>query len=146
MSEDIRVDHKPENPERPLIEIKQRDEVLQEQNRLAGAEGDLIDPKEAPINVAERLGYKCVHCGTYSSPTDRMCPKCGPPKAAAQANVGHSFGDLLGGIFEVTFAQLQARDRLTTTRQQFGKAEVVVYERAGDMIRVLDQKALQNRP
>src|SRR3989442_6344347 len=49
-------------------EVKQRDEVLQERNRLAGAEGDLIDPKEAPINVAERLGYKCVHCGTYKSP------------------------------------------------------------------------------
>src|SRR5206468_1508579 len=125
--------------------VKQRDEVLQEQNRLAGAEGDLIDPKEAPINVAERLGYKCVHCGTYSSPTDRMCPKCGRPKAASQANVGNPFGDLLGGIFEVTFAQLQGRDRVTTTRQQFGKEEVVVYERAGDMIRVLDQKALEKR-
>src|SRR2546426_246209 len=101
--------------------------------------------QEAPINVAERLGYKCVHCGTYSSPTDRMCPKCGRPKAASQANVGNPFGDLLGGIFEVTFAQLQGRDRVTTTRQQFGKEEVVVYERAGDMIRVLDQKALEKR-
>ena len=145
VTEEIRVVHNPENPERPLIEVKQKDEVLQEQNRLAGAEGDLIDPKEAPINVAERLGYKCVHCGTYSSPTDRMCPKCGRPKAASQANVGNPFGDLLGGIFEVTFAQLQGRDRVTTTRQQFGKEEVVVYERAGDMIRVLDQKALEKR-
>jgi len=54
-------------------------------------------------------------------------------------------GDLLGGIFEVTFAQMGGRDRVTTTRQQFGKEEVVVYERAGDMIRVLDQKALEKR-
>src|SRR3989441_713578 len=128
VTEEIRVVHNPENPERRLIEVKQRDEVLQEQNRLAGAEGDLIDPKEAPINVAERLGYKCVHCGTYSSPTDRMCPKCGRPKAASQANVGNPFGDLLGGIFEVTFAQLQGRDRVTTTRQQFGKEEGVIDE------------------
>src|SRR2546426_1511661 len=74
-----------------------------------------------------------------------MCPKCGRPKAASQANVGNPFGDLLGGIFEVTFAQLQGRDRVTTTRQRFGKEEVVVYERAGDMIRVLDQKALEKR-
>src|SRR5256886_1898298 len=145
VTEEIRVVHNPENPERPLVEVKQRDEVLTDQSRLAGAEGDLIDSKEAPINVAERLGYKCVHCGTYSSPTDRMCPKCGRPKAASQANVGNPFGDLLGGIFEVTFAQLQGRDRVTTTRQQFGKEEVVVYERAGDMIRVLDQKALEKR-
>ena len=145
VTEEIRIVHNPENPERPLVEVKQRDEVLAERSRLAGAEGDLIDPKEAPINVAERLGYKCVHCGTYSSPGDRMCPKCARPKAVAQSNVGNPFGDLLGGIFEVTFAQMGGRDRVTTTRQQFGKEEVVVYERAGDMLRVLDQKALEKR-
>src|SRR3989449_788739 len=91
VTEEIRVVHNPENPERPLIEVKQRDEVLQEQNRLAGAEGDLIDPKEAPINVAERLGYKCVHCRTYSSPTDRMCPKCRRPTGASET-------ELLGAV------------------------------------------------
>jgi ATP-dependent Lon protease len=111
---------------------------------MAGAEGDLIDAKEAPINVAERLGYKCVNCGTYSSPSDRMCPKCGRPKAAAQASAGNPFGDLFG-IFQVTLEQLGGRDRVTTTRQQFGKEEVVVYERAGDMVRILDQKALEKR-
>src|SRR3989449_1192666 len=119
VTEEIRVVHNPENPERPLIEVKQKDEVLQEQNRLAGAEGDLIDPKEAPINVAERLGYKCVHCGTYSSPTDRMCPKCGRPKAASQANVGNPFGDLLRGIFQVTFPQLQSPDRVTPIKASY---------------------------
>src|SRR2546428_13180113 len=91
MSEDIRVDHKPENPERPLIEIKQRDEVLQEQNRLAGAEGELLDPKEAPINVAERLGYKCIPIRTYTPPPDRNCPEWGRPKAASQADVLNPF-------------------------------------------------------
>jgi len=145
VTEEIRIVHNPENPERPLVEVKQRDEVVQEQTRLAGAEGELIDPKEAPINVAERLGYKCAHCGTYSSPGDRVCPKCGRPKSASQSNAGNPFGDILGGIFEVTFAQLGGRDRVTTTRQQFGKEEVVVYERSGDMIRVLDQKALEKR-
>ncbi len=145
VTEEIRVVHNPENPERPLVEVKRRDEVLQDQSRLAGAEGDLIDPREAPINVAERLGYKCVQCGTYSSPTDRMCPKCNRPKAVPQAAAGNPFGDLFSGIFEVTFAQMGGRDRVTTTRNQFGKEEVVVYERAGEMIRVLDQKALEKR-
>src|SRR5207237_10482395 len=92
-----------------------------------------------------RLGSKCGDCGTYSAPTARMCPKCGGPKAASQGNAGNPFGDLLGGIFEVTFAQLGGRDRVTTTRQQFGKEEVVVYERAGDMIRVVDQKHVEQR-
>ncbi len=147
VTEEIRIVHNPENPERPLVEVRQRDEVVAEESRMAGAEGDLIDPKEAPINVAERLGYKCVHCGTYSSPTERMCPKCARPKMVAQGGnaAGNPFGDLFSGIFEVTLAQMGGRDRVTTTRNQFGKEEVVVYERAGEMIRVLDQKALEKR-
>src|SRR5207249_11875264 len=100
---EVRVGHNPESPERPLVAVKQRDEVLTDENRLAGAEGDLIDPKESPINVAERLGYKCVHCGTYSSPTARMCPKCGRPQAASQGNAGNPFGERHGGIVEGTF-------------------------------------------
>src|SRR2546429_1210036 len=98
VTEEIRVVHNPENPERPLIEVKQRDEVLQEQNRLAGAEGDLIDPKEAPVNVAQRLRYKCVHCRPYSQPTDPLCPKRGRPDAAPQSQIREPLGDLLGRI------------------------------------------------
>src|SRR3989442_5418119 len=75
VTEEIRVVHNPENPERPLIEVKQKDEVLQEQNRLAGAESDLIDPKEAPINVAERLRYQCLPRGTPPPPPGPMSPQ-----------------------------------------------------------------------
>jgi len=144
-TEEIRVVHNPENPERPTVEVKRRDQVLQQQIEREGAEGELIDPKEAPINVAEQLGYKCVQCGTYSSPRDRVCPKCNRPKATAGAPVGNPFGDLLGGILEVTLGQMSGRDRVTTTRRQFGQEEVVVYERAGEMVRVLDQKSLEKR-
>ena len=144
--EEIRVVHNPENPERPLIEVKRRDDVLRQQVEREGAEGDLIDPKEAPVNVAERLGYKCVSCGTYSSPRERVCPKCSRPKTTFQGGAAQNpFGDLLGGIFEVTLGQLPGRDRVTTTRRQFGQEEVVVYERAGEMVRVLDQPALEKR-
>jgi ATP-dependent Lon protease len=99
--EEIRVVHNPESPERPLVEVKEREEALQEMSALKGAEGDLIDPEEAPISVAERLGYRCVHCGQYSSPSDAVCPKCSRPKAAVQ-NMGNPFGDLLSGIMEAT--------------------------------------------
>jgi ATP-dependent Lon protease len=34
---------------------------------------------------------------------------------------------------------------VTTTRKRFGKEEVVVFERSGEMIKVLDQQALENR-
>ena len=56
-----------------------------------------------------------------------------------------SFGDLLGGMLEVTLGQLGDKERVTTTRNRYGKEEVVVYERAGDMIMVLDQKTLEKR-
>jgi ATP-dependent Lon protease len=142
---EIRIVHNPENPERPLVEIKDQNEVVREEREMKGAEGDVIDPKEAPINVAERLGYKCVNCGIFSSIKERVCPKCSRPKTTAGPGTGNPFGDLLGGIVEVTMGQLGGRDRVTTTRQRFGKEEVVVFERAGEMIKVLDQKALEKR-
>ena len=143
--EEIRIVHNPENPERPLVEVRQRDDVLLEARKMEGAEGELIDPKEAPINVAERLGYKCVNCGVYSSPGERMCPKCSRPKIRLEQGATNPFGDLLGGIFEVTMGQLGGRDKVTTTRKRFGKEEVVVFEKAGEMIKVLDQAALEKR-
>jgi len=83
---------------------------------------------------------------TYSSPKERMCPKCSRPKAAAgQQPLGNPFGDLLGGFFEITMGELGGRNRVTTTRKRFGQEEVVVYERAGEMIKILDQKALEKR-
>ncbi len=143
--EEIRIVHNPENPERPLVEVRQSEEVLTEARKMEGAEGELIDPKEAPINVAERLGYKCVNCGDYSSPGERMCPKCARPKIRLEQGATNPFGDLLGGIFEVTMGQLGGRDKVTTTRKRFGKEEVVVFEKAGEMIKVLDQAALEKR-
>ncbi len=144
-TEEIRIVHNPENPERPLVEVRKGEEVLEDAREMEGAEGELIDPKEAPINVAERLGYKCVNCGDYSSPMERLCPKCNRPKVQIQQGAGSPFSDLLGGIFEVTIGQLAGRDKVTTTRKRFGKEEVVVFERSGEMIKVLDQKALEKR-
>ena len=144
-NEEIRIVHNPENPERPLVEVKRRDDVLKENIEREGAEGEMIDPKEAPINVAERLGYKCVHCGQFTSPKDRVCPKCSRPKTTVQQPMGNPFGDLLGGFFEMTLGELGGRDRVTTTRKRFGQEEVVVYERSGEMIKILDQKALEKR-
>jgi len=54
--EEIRVVHNPENPERPLVEVKSRDLVAKERDQFADLEEELIDPKEVPVNVAERLG------------------------------------------------------------------------------------------
>jgi ATP-dependent Lon protease len=144
--EEIRIVHNPENPERPFVEVKNRADVYKEKETRESAEGELIDPKEVPINVAEQLGYKCINCGNYSTTMERICPRCSRPKMAQmQQSASNPFSDLLGGIFEVTMGQLGGRKRVTTTRKRFGKEEVVVFERAGEMIKVLDQKALEKR-
>jgi ATP-dependent Lon protease len=145
-TEEIRVVDNPENPERPLVQVMPSTEVYKEAEEKESAEGELIDPKTAPVNVAERLGYKCMNCGTYSSPKERFCPKCARSKSTAVAqSTNNPFGDLLGGIMEVTMGQISANERVTTTRKRFGKEEVVVYQRAGEMIEILDQKALEKR-
>jgi ATP-dependent Lon protease len=146
--EEIRVVHNPENPERPLIEVKREDEVHRELASKGSAEGDLIDPQNAPINVAERLGYRCKYCGTYSSPQDRFCPKCEKPKLGDAIQAGNPFGDLVSGLMENlagTNGFPSGKERVTTTRKRFDKEEVVVFERCGEMIRVLDQEALERR-
>jgi ATP-dependent Lon protease len=146
--EEIRVVHNPENPERPLVEVKREEEVRKERESFQNAEGEIIESQDAPINVAERLGYRCKNCGSYSSPKDRICPKCEKIKVG-EPNA-NPFGDLMAGLMEsmgtvAAMPGMVGKDRVTTTRKRFGKEEVVVFERCGDMVRVLDQNALEKR-
>jgi len=145
--EEIRVVHNPENPERPFVEVKQTEEVLKERESRDFAEGELIDPKEAPVNVAEQLGYRCSHCGDYSSPRDAFCPNCAKAKAgnSTKTQSSNPFSDILGNLFEVTIGGMGGRDKVTTTRKRFGKEEVIVFERSGEMIKLLDQSVLEKR-
>jgi len=139
-TEEIRIVHNPANPERPLVEIKKRDEVLKEREEINILEGDIIDPEEAPPNVAERLGFRCPRCGAYSSPDEATCPKCSSPKFVVQG----PFGDIFSAI-GAAFGLPAGTQRVTTTVIKNGKEEILVYERVGDKIRVLNQKALEKR-
>lgn len=148
--EEVRVVHNPESPERPLVEVKREDEVLRERETRGSAVGELIDPETAPASVAERLGYRCRSCGTYSAATERTCPHCEKPKLDTGMQANNPFGDLLGNLMEsmATAAPGLAaagKEKVTTTRRRGDKEEVVVFERAGDKIRVLDQDALEKR-
>jgi ATP-dependent Lon protease len=145
---ELRVVHNPENPERPSIEVVRREEVLLEREAARTTEGELIAPTEAPASVAERLGYRCPRCSFYSLPADRYCPSCGNTKAvvATGTGAGNPFRDLVGGILELTVnAGPNPQETVRTTRLRNGVEEVVAYERAGDRVRVLDQRALERR-
>ncbi|HLM70698.1 MAG TPA: ATP-binding protein [Thermoplasmata archaeon] len=145
---ELRVVHNPENPERPSIEVVSREEVYREREAARSVEGELIPPSEAPATVAERLGYRCPRCSFYSQPSERYCPSCGNIKQMPQgvSGSGNPFRDLVGGILELTVSPGgNPQESVRTTRLRSGVEEVVAYERAGDQIKVLDQRALERR-
>jgi ATP-dependent Lon protease len=133
---EISVLHNPENPERPIVEILSREQIQREKKLAKQLEGRLVDPREVPSFVAERLGYRCRRCGRLSRPTDGACPSCGMDKYAAESS---PFGDLL-------FPHMPTgqKARVHTTRAtEDGREEIIVYEGAGDRIRVMDQLSLE---
>jgi len=149
---EVLVVRNPENPDRPFIEVRTREEVERERAAIEEAEGVLMKPEDAPQQVAERLGYLCNNCHKFSLPQEAQCPHCGRAKLAA---VGieqgtNPFGDLLGNIFTVTLSQIgqqgpQGRQSVKTTHRVGEKDEVVVFERAGAKVRRLDEKTLERR-
>ncbi len=145
---EVQVVHNPENPQRPFVEVKTRDEVVRLVEQRESAEGELVGPKEVPQDVAERLGFRCSSCGAYSSSEELTCPVCQRTKLAQSRQPSQNpFGDLIGGIFEVTISRLGAGQppSVRTTRMVGGREEVVVYERAGERVKVLDEEALERR-
>lgn len=140
--EEIRVVHNPSQPERPFVEIKSLEEVLKERDDESAIEGTIVNPEDVPLHVAERLGYRCSKCGHYSLPTDNSCPSCNSPK---NQNVQTGpFGDVFN-VLGAAFGVQNNSDRVSSTRKIGEKEEVIVYERAGDRIRILDQKALERK-
>lgn len=141
---EIQVVHNPANPERPFVELKNSQELAAE--RLAGQAklGELLDPELAPLDVAEKLGYACANCHAFSPPPENPCPECNMPKLA-RVKSSNPFGDILG-FLQVTINQGEGgRQQVRTTVQRNGSEEVLVYERAGTQVRLLDEKAQARR-
>jgi len=145
--QEIRIVKNPENPERPFLEVLDEGQVQSEDDIRAESIGKLLDPEQTPANVAERLGYLCKNCRKYSPPSDFNCPFCNKSKMDMGKD-SNPFADLLGGMLEAAMPQGMStgRDKVHTTRVlSDGSEETVVFERAGDRIRRLDDKALQKR-
>jgi len=145
-NEEITVVHNPERPERPFVEIKTSNERKNERVKLQKAEGNIVNASQIPEAVAERLGFRCVHCGSYNSAYQSICQKCGGDKFSHINARRKHLGDLLG-MFEMNRGPVSfPQERVTTTRINNGKEEVVIYERIdGDRVKILDQAALEKR-
>lgn len=136
-SEEVSVLHNPENPEKPIVEVRRREEVMAGSRRRA--EGKVIAPTEVPAFVAERLGFRCRRCGLLSSPDAPACPECGADKWRKEST---PFDDLILG-----FAADVRENRVQTTRKlPGGREEVIAFERTEDgRVRMLDGRALKRR-
>lgn len=135
--QEVSVLHNPENPERPTIETRNVCDIKNEEKMARKIQGKLVNAEQVPFFVAERLGFKCKRCNAISSPNSTVCPKCNYDKFITSRN---PFGDLLSPYFE----DPRKNERVHTTRQlENGVEEVIVYEREGEKIRVLDQVALE---
>ena len=145
---EIRVANNPENPERPFLQVVEEERVVRENEYKSSAAGKLMDPEKAPNNVAEKLGYRCRGCGQYSTPADRTCPFCGKSKTEqVQAmNINDVFANIGTVLESMPGMGGKPKDRVVTTRMLAdGAEETVVFESAGDKIRMLDQKAMEKR-
>ncbi len=145
-NEEITVVHNPERPERPFVEVKTRKEMETEKRDLQMAEGEIVSPESVPEAVAERLGFRCVHCGSYNNAYQSICSRCGGDKYSHINARRKHLGDLLG-MFEMNSDPINMpQDRVTTTRPLNDREEVVIYERVdGESIKILDQHALEKR-
>lgn len=139
VNHEIQVVHDPYNPERPFIEVATRERLERERQADQANVGKVIDPEEAPPQVAQQLGYLCANCRVYSPPDQATCPNCSVVKTSG-GRTGNPLTDLYG-LIQVLNQGEAGRSSVRTTRSRpDGSQEVTYFERAGEKIRLLDEK------
>ena len=131
----ISVLHNERTPERPILKVEHISEtkkVVESPEQV----GKLVKPEEVPLFVAEELGYRCKRCGEISPSSEEFCPSCGARKFKQSRN---PFNDLV----LTNFAPPRKKSLKTSRIGADGKKETLIYEEAGDFIRVLDENDLK---
>jgi len=145
-TQEVSVLHNPENPERPVIEVREASKLRTEQKQHHTL-GRIVTVQDVPVHVAEKLGFRCRRCARVSAFTDSACPYCGADKYRRSSG---PFDDL---VYSAAGETLEDHVH-TTQRGLSGKEELVVYERAENgKIRILNEaelkeleKSERNRP
>ncbi|MFH0927023.1 MAG: ATP-binding protein [Candidatus Micrarchaeota archaeon] len=128
---EISVLHNPAKPERPFLELRDKNQPAAGQQGKK-ERGMLLKPSEAPAFVSERLGFRCRSCSKYSSPNKAVCPHCSAEKYRQAAG---PFDDLL-----VQLGESEREDVVHTTKIADGQEELVIFERVDERtIRALGQ-------
>lgn len=130
---EVAVIHNPANPERPTVEVRSRADAENESVMREEVKGRIVSPLDVPSFVAERLGFRCARCGSLGKASDSACKNCGADKDYA-----------VSPFSSICVEQRQRPERVHTTRlKEDNTEEVIVYERVGETVRVLDQAALE---
>ena len=125
-TQEVSIAHNPEVPERPTVEIRSKKEVEAEAKRLRKIEKTL-EPKDVPFFVAEKLGFRCRKCGALSRASEQSCPNCGSQK----------YGD--PRMIVEPFVPTRLDKTETVRESEDGSEERIVYERAGEKIRMVNK-------
>jgi len=112
---EISILDNPQNSEKPIVEIRTKEQIENEEKNKKKY-GQVVSPYDVPAFVAERLGFRCKRCGSFSDYNEKICPICSAEK-------------FFPGPFERA-AEQSGRPMVATTRRSFnGKSEIIIYER-----------------
>ncbi len=131
-TQQIAVVSNEDNPDRPILEIKTRELIEKEKREMRRAK--LVDPRDVPYYVSERLGFRCRKCGTISDPESNICLYCGAEKYRKTKNIEDMFSDMP----RIT------RDDKVFMKRRNGKSgeEEYIYERRGNKVKVYKSKLM----
>jgi ATP-dependent Lon protease len=134
----VSVLHNAARPERPILKIEKREDI-QQKGPERPAVGKLIEPQDAPIFVAEELGFRCTRCGALSNPDAAACPDCSAPK---QPSFSNPFNDLVGRPRDLAPSSRKKMVK-AEKRDALGRKEIVVYEEYEGKVRMLTQEEMK---
>jgi len=140
----VSVLHNPNNPNKPIVEVKGRVELEARTATEKQVLGRIVSPMEVPSFVAERLGFRCPSCGALSGSEYMTCPECGAGKAGKllKSRKQNPLNNMLTDVFELGAAKPDIEVQ-TTRISPGGGEEIILYQRLADgKVRVMDQKAL----
>ena len=136
---EVSVLDNPENPDRPIIEIRNQTQITKSKN-VENKIGVEVSPLDVPTFVAERLGFRCRRCASLSPFTDTICPQCGAAKSQKN-NIFDRYGTPSSQVPQGDPERIRVA---TTRRSMVGKEEVIIYERSIDgKIMMLKQEEIK---
>ncbi|MGV8176738.1 MAG: ATP-binding protein [Candidatus Bilamarchaeaceae archaeon] len=129
---EVSVMENKDNLERPILQIRPREDVEKDADRKKERVGKEISIGEVPSFVAERLGFRCKRCGAISPVQEIFCPHCGADKSVFSGQSSVNSRNTRLNVYDTGMQKIDNLRVYTTRRSQDGKEEMIVYERTPD--------------